>query len=161
MTNEFHITIDLDQPLDLDQPDHREVISVVLGKIQELCYQIADDSGWHEDDSRLTEKILLWHSEVSEAAEELRDGHGPEEIYYSHKAGNQEVATAFPTRETSQGGRTVRVRNKPEGVGAEAADVLVRVLDDSGRYKIPLVQMFLEKLIYNRTRPRRHGGKTF
>src|SRR5690606_38310134 len=48
---------------------------------------------------------------------------------------------------------------KPEGVGSEAADVLIRLVDTCRRYGVNLGEEFQRKLHYNSLRPHRHGGK--
>ena len=55
--------------------------------------------------------------------------------------------------------RALGFQPKPEGVGAEAADVLVRLLDTCIRYDIDLFAEWRRKVNYNWTRPARHGGK--
>lgn len=80
--------------------------------------------------------VALLHSEVSEALEAYRD-HGTED------------ATA--PRETGL--------PKPEGVGSELADVLVRLLDTCQRYDVDLFAEWRRKVTFNWTRPARHGGR--
>lgn len=53
---------------------------------------------------------------------------------------------------------------KPEGVGSELADIVIRVLDEVDRAREEGVEIDLDweierKLAYNRTRRHRHGGK--
>jgi NTP pyrophosphatase (non-canonical NTP hydrolase) len=48
---------------------------------------------------------------------------------------------------------------KPEGVGSEFADVLIRLLDDCQLHGIDLVDEVVRKMAYNHSRPYRHGGK--
>ena len=48
---------------------------------------------------------------------------------------------------------------KPEGIGSEAADVLIRLLDTCERFGINLSAEFDRKLNYNETRGHRHGNK--
>ena len=79
---------------------------------------------------------MLIVSEVSEAAEEYRNGRAYTETWYSE---------AKP--------------DKPEGIPSEMADVVIRVLDACEYYGIDLEQAIKEKMAYNRTRPHRHGGK--
>lgn len=79
--------------------------------------------------------IALMHSELSEALEEIRAGHALNETYNAHG------------------------KVKPEGVPSELADVVIRILDFSGRHGINLGKAILDKMAYNATRPFRHGGK--
>lgn len=48
---------------------------------------------------------------------------------------------------------------KPEGVGSEFADILIRLLDDCDRYGIDLEAEYERKMDYNETRAYRHGGR--
>lgn len=49
--------------------------------------------------------------------------------------------------------------DKPEGVGSEAADILIRLLDMCERRSINLASEYERKIAYNRTRGYKHGGK--
>lgn len=80
------------------------------------------------------EILALWHSEISEALEEWRNGRALDEIYYE------------------EGG-------KPAGFPVEVADLLIRIADNCEQNDIPIIRALREKLSYNKTRPYRHGGK--
>lgn len=49
--------------------------------------------------------------------------------------------------------------NDDGGIGPEAADVLIRLLDTCGRYGIDLGKEYRRKMEVNRARGHRHGGK--
>lgn len=72
------------------------------------------------------------HSELSEALEALRHGNKPDD-------------------------------HIPEfsGVEAELADVVIRILDYAEARGLRLAEAIEAKILYNSTRPRRHGGKKF
>ena len=79
------------------------------------------------------EKLLLMHSEITEAFEELRS-HGIDavSIYYGDKG-------------------------KPEGFAIEIADLAIRIFDLCGGLGIPLEHMINTKHEYNLSRPKKHG----
>lgn len=89
--------------------------------------------GWRPDPTRaFGDDIALIHSEVSEALEAYRI-RGVEG--YTDPDG------------------------KPDDVGSEFADVLIRLLDASAAYGIDLEAEYERKMAYNEKRPWRHGGK--
>lgn len=104
--------------------------------IQELMkesWQTSKDKGWHDVPKSLAEDIALMHSELSEALEEVRKGLMPSYLYF--------------------------IGAKPEGVPAEFADVVIRMVDVCEQWGIDLEAAISAKLEYNKTRPYRHGGK--
>lgn len=103
----------------------------------DICHGMALSKGWHDMD--LPERsfgdiIALIHSELSEALEEYRAGHDPQEIYG-------------------------QVDGKPEGIPIELADVLIRIFDYCGKAGIDLQEAVNLKVKYNETRSHRHGNK--
>lgn len=89
----------------------------------------------HGFDATPAEDIALMHSELSEALEDIRD---------------KKWGLAFGDPEKPL---------KPTGVASELADVLIRVLAFAGKHNIDLADAVVRKILYNETRPFRHGGK--
>lgn len=77
--------------------------------------------------------IALIMSELAEALEAIRSGHDMAESWVED--------------------------GKPEGVGSEFADAVVRIADQCGRAGIDLNAELVRKMRFNLGRPYRHGGK--
>lgn len=108
------------------------------------------DKGWRGIDAparSFGDDIALLHSEVSEALEAYRD-FGIAQVY-------RDSGGEFAEGPVDPDGKL----NKPEGVAAELADVLIRLLDTAHEYQLDLGTALEQKLAYNATRTFRHGGK--
>lgn len=119
--------------------------SVLLptGFLQNICHQLAKESGWWDDllpppRGTVTEKLLLIHTEISEAVEGLR-----KDIMDDH----------LPHRKMFE---------------VELADALIRIFDLGGAMGLDLGGAMEEKLAYNATRADHklenralEGGKKF
>ena len=120
-----------------------------ITNLQDRAYWQSAEKGFHDNEptegrallSLNAERIALMHSELSEALEELRAGRSANETYY--------------------GELDFSLIKKPEGVPSEMADVVIRILDFCGANDINLEAIILEKLDYNASRGRMHGGKKF
>ena len=112
--------------------------STDLRDIQKAVWRTAEEHGWHKDDDNIPVKLVMIHSEVSEALEEYRNT--PPECKVSYLYYNVDS-------------------DKPEGFGIELADVVIRVLDLAEMLGIDLTNLILTKMEYNKSRPYRHGNK--
>ena len=106
----------------------------MLNELAKEIHKNAVDHGWWDEIRVFPEILCLIHSEVSEALEEYRDNHLPDEVYYGENG-------------------------KPEGIPVELADVIIRILDYCGQVGIDIDKVLMEKHEYNKGRPYRHGGK--
>ncbi len=112
---------------------------MTVGQINDLAQEIniwAIENGFYEPGKvrDFDGMIANIHGEASEALEEWRNGRGFTETYYSEGM-------------------------KPEGIPSELADIVIRVLDMCAHYKIDLEEIIRIKIVYNKTRPYRNGGK--
>jgi hypothetical protein len=108
------------------------------------AHDTAKSKGWWEGvdlshPDRFPALLALVHSEVSEALEAYRSHLGIDEILFPHHDKNGNLV--------------------PEGVAVELADVIIRIADLCGAYKIPLHTALQYKMDYNKTRSYKHGGK--
>jgi hypothetical protein len=87
--------------------------------------QINEALGWWDSDVLFLEAMALLHTEVAESSDAWR------------RWGTDD-ATAGPF--DVNGHDMVPVNPKPEGVGSEFADILIRLLDDDERYGIGLAE---------------------
>ncbi|UUZ85636.1 hypothetical protein LJK88_20320 [Paenibacillus sp. P26] len=108
-------------------------VSRSINDLVNAAHQNAIDKGWHEEPRSFGEIIALIHSELSEALEDYRNGRRFTETYYEGE--------------------------KPCGIPSELADAVIRVFDACGYLGIDLESAIREKMVYNATRERRHGGK--
>jgi NTP pyrophosphatase (non-canonical NTP hydrolase) len=121
-----------------------ELLSKALADATAEVRDINIAHGWREGDNTFGDYVALLHSELSEALEAYRDHRLADATEPAYSAGPHAI-TRLP---------------KPEGVGSEFADVLVRLLDTCDVYCIDLAAEFARKVEYNRTRAYQHGGRT-
>lgn len=105
-------------------------LAEMAGEVMAWC----ERKGWEPDPGRsFGDEMALLHSEVSEALE----------AYRTWKFDDPTVPG-----------------EKPEGVAAELADVLIRLLHYSAVHGFDLGAEYERKMAYNERRPWRHGGRT-
>jgi NTP pyrophosphatase (non-canonical NTP hydrolase) len=119
---------------------------MTLAEMQIEVSRVNHAKGWYDDERSFGDLISLLHSELSEALEAFRTD-GTDDL------------TAEPGLFENLWRVIRRKPVKPEGVGSEFADVLIRLLDAAERYGIDLDAEYRRKVDYNETRPYRHGGK--
>ena len=112
--------------------------STDLRDIQKAVWRTAEEHGWHGENDTIPVKLLMIHSEVSEALEEYRNTPPESEVSYLYYSVDSD---------------------KPEGFGIELADIVIRVLDLAEMLGIDLTDLILTKMEYNKSRPYRHGNK--
>ena len=110
--------------------------NISISELQKEVHQNAVDHGWWEKEQDFGTLIALCHSELSEALEEVRNGHPINETYISESG-------------------------KLEGVPSELADVVIRIMDLSEHYGIDLESAIIQKHEFNKSRSFKHGGKKF
>jgi len=109
-----------------------------LNSLAKECHDISVSKGFYDPPPTFEQRLVLIHSEVSEALEEHRDGRAPTDERYTKSRGGEGPS-------------------KPEGIPSEFADIIIRVLDASAYYGIDIGRAVREKLEYNKTRPHKHG----
>jgi hypothetical protein len=117
---------------------------------------LSDYQEWHVRGTQRNfgEVIALIHSEASEALEEHRNGHAYDEVYYKHGDGTECKPDVVCKVGIGHAGGA-----KPEGIPIEFADIIIRVLDASAALGIDIDDAVRTKMVYNKTRPFKHGGK--
>lgn len=111
---------------------------LTVAELQRESYDTACAKGWHDEDETPPApiQVIAWMGLVcSEAAEAIED------------ARKGRMAT------------TIREDGKPEGIGSELADIVIRVCDSAGALGIDMEAELRAKLAFNRTRSHKHGGK--
>ncbi len=104
--------------------------SKTLTELKQEIHETAVAHGWWDQLRTWPQECALIHSEVTECFEEWR--HSNAELYENN--------------------------GKPEGIGIELADIIIRVLDVAVGYNIDIEKCMEIKMAYNKTRSYRHGG---
>lgn len=124
----------------------------------------AESKGWNQglDERSFGDWITLMHTELSEAYEDYRAHHKPNEIYFEDGSGNKRKYTGQEVAEVNMVQRHNHVdvtQFKPCGIPIEIADLAIRMFHFAEYFDFDLTQMIAMKMAYNEKRPFRHGGK--
>lgn len=111
-----------------------------IDELVKQCHRNAVSKKWWSPAPTFAEGLMLIVSELSEALEDYRKGYVVSEQMKTPSCGTVE-------------------NEKPVGIPSELADVLIRLCDLCGGFKVPLSDAVIKKMNYNRTRTARHGGK--
>lgn len=111
-----------------------------LKTLQKEIHETAVSKGWWPGDRvrNVGEIFTNIHAEISEAWELHRMGISPQDVWLN--------AQSDPP-------------NKPEGIGIELADTIIRILDYAEANDLDMDALLRQKMEYNEYRPFRHGDK--
>ncbi len=119
-----------------------------LNELAQRCHAMSVEKGWYDKPREVPELLALLHSEISEALEDYRAGHGVTETWYEPTSWWRRLWSWFLGK-----------RRKPCGIPSELADIQIRLVDMCGYLGIDLDAAVAEKMAYNAGRSYRHGGK--
>lgn len=126
-----------------------------IAQMTEEVYDNNVEKGWQPSENTFAESMMMLVTEVAEAVEAFRD-HGLNDATADHYDRMHGLCVHGEPRGCCSDGKL----SKPEGVGSELADVLIRLLDTCYTFNVDLVSEYERKMEYNRTRSYRHGGRT-
>jgi NTP pyrophosphatase (non-canonical NTP hydrolase) len=159
-------------------------MSKTIKEMQAEVREVNEANGWFDSDRSFGDGIALLHSEVSEAFEAYRsnglddftaiaftpmdlgrpeDNYRPGSVSAFRVLGDGTFEDGDPAPDPLTKAELFDLAadglGKPEGVGSEFADILIRLLDEAERQGIDLDFEYARKVAFNRTRGHRHGGK--
>lgn len=121
-----------------------------INKLAEAAYKNAVDKGFYENKAfNLAEKLLLIHSEVSEALEADRRGSYIRRVV---------VIELLQIKDDKDFEEAFKVQAK-DTFGDELADIMIRVMDLATHKGIDLESYIQAKMRYNSLRPYKHNKK--
>lgn len=149
----------------------------MLNELAQKCHEIARSKGFWDTEQDPARGLMLVVSELSEALEELREGHPLNGSHLEfHSTPNlmhlPEITqadgktwffygTEHQQEVTDQDFINAGFQAKPVGVPSELADVIIRTLDLCAAWDIDIDTAVEQKMAYNAEREHMHGGRKF
>lgn len=122
---------------------------MTITELVRLAFEGARCRGFHDRDMEFGTSIALIHSELSEALEADRLAQWADLGEFEAEL-RKNRANAIKRRDLFE-------KYLKDSVEDELADAVIRIADMCGAFGIDLERHVVEKLEYNRHRPRKHG----
>jgi hypothetical protein len=123
----------------------------MLNELAKQVNNLAHGKGWYLSNRSFGEIIALIHSELSHAMEEHRDNRRADDLFVGERVFRY-VPNDLISAEILAGHG-----HKPEGVGIELADAVIRIADYCHEAGIDIDAAIRLKMIYNETRAYKHS----
>lgn len=160
----------------MDSTELQDIELWTLPVLQDRIHEWAIRKEWrgpNAETQRTTgDDIALIMSECAEALEAFRDEHDPQKIWWTYDVEVDGVKFKHCSMdmlkviwncddysEVDQMITELGLTAKPQGVGIELGDALVRILDYCAEHGISLLECLQMVMSHNETREIRHGGK--
>lgn len=131
-----------------------EHLQLKLNRFSEYIHDWAIRKGFWNDPmtSATPTKLLLMHSEITEAAEADRKDRWCDK-QYAHKL--------FTKAESKEEFISLYETHVKDTVQAELGGCFIRILDFCAKHRIDIEWFIRMEMEYNETRPHKHGGKRY
>jgi len=156
--------------------------ALTVAELQRESYDTACAKGWHDEDrgpvSPAVHEIALAGLRIASTCDDIeavRKGADPRRARRSMMLTGvnhwqvralswlalvcTEAAEAMDDVLAERWSTTMREDGKPEGLGSELADIIIRVCDTAGAMGLDMEAELRAKMAFNRTRSHKHGGK--
>lgn len=123
----------------------------MLNELAKQVNTLAHGKGWYLTNKSFGEVIALIHYELSEALGQHRNNRRADDLFVGERSFRY-VPTDLINAEILAGHG-----HKPEGIGIELADAVIRIMDYSHEVGIDLDAAIRIKMLYNETRAYKHS----